>query len=426
MSDSAEIEESFENLEKERRQSLHAVTSFLAVLAILMVMLLAIWFLVINKPSAAKKDDEKKMARTVEVAVVKAAEGGAAISAEGVVQSQRVVTLTAEVTGKLIEVSPNLVPGGKVRQDEILAVIDPADYRAAMEQAKASKERTVSAVADAELALQQEKAKRDQALRDWKKLGKGEPSDLLARVPQIASVAARLESARADIESAKAEVARAARNLERTVIRAPFDAVVREESVEVGAVLAPGAMLATLFSERSLEVELPLKLEDYALLQRDENGTVKGEVTLRGTLGSRIVMWPGRVVRTTGEVERGALTAGVVVAIESTDGEGELSLPPPGMFVEAELMGQSLEENKVVPREAVREGDRVAVVADDGTIDFRNLAIVRSNPTEVLVSDGVSVGERVVLTRMSGAIQGMKVDVRKSGQKEEPKDGEER
>ncbi|MGJ8723419.1 MAG: efflux RND transporter periplasmic adaptor subunit [Roseibacillus sp.] len=409
----------FEELEKDRGLALRAVMSFVAVLVILGLMSAAIWILIMSKPTAAKKVETAAMARTVQVATVEKAKGEVEIRAEGVVESQRVVNLTAEVTGKLIEVSSNLVPGGKVRQDEILVTIDPADYRAALEQAKAAQERTRMTVADAELAIEQEEARREQALRDWKKLGKGNPSDLLARKPQLASAQARLASAKADVESSAAEVERASRNLTRTVIRAPFDAVVRQESVEVGAVLAPGTMLATLFSESSLEVELPLKLEDYALLSRDENGAVQGDVKLVGTLGVREVIWPGRIVRTTGEVERGALTASVVVAIEGAEGEGELRLPPPGLFVRAELQGQTLDDALVIPREAVREGNRLAVATEEGTLDFRILTVVRSNATKVFVSEGVEVGERVVLTRVTGAIQGMEVEVEESVQGEE-------
>ena len=415
----------FEELEKDRGLALRAVLSFLAVLVILGLMVAAIWLLVLSKPTAAKKSDSAAMARTVQVAIIQPAEGEVEIQADGVVESQRVVDLTAEVTGKLIEVNANLVPGGKVRQDEVLVVIDPADYRAALEQAKAAVERARMTVADAELAIQQEEARRDQSLRDWKKLGKGEPSDLLSRKPQLSSAQARLASAKADVVSAESEVERASRSLERTIVRAPFDAVVRQESVEVGAVLAPGTMLATLFSEGSLEVELPLKLEDYALLRRDEAGKVQGEVTLTGTLGVREVTWSGRIVRTTGEVARGALTASVVVALEPADTEGELRLPPPGMFVRAELQGQVLSEALVVPREAVREGDRVLVVSDDNTIQFRELSVVRANATHVFTDGGVSAGERVVLTRMVGAVEGMAVEVITAEQEDEDQQGEE-
>ena len=420
MSDDDRLEEmSFEKLEQERGLALHSVMSFVAVLIILGLTAMAIWILEASKPTAEKRDEVVAPIRRVEVVLAKQVEGGVKIFAEGVVESQQVVRLSAEVTGKLIEVNANLVPGGQVRKGEVLVVIDPADYRAALEQAKAAKERSRMGVADAELAMEEEDARRDQALRDWKKLGEGEPSDLLARRPQLASAQARLASAKADVASAQAEIERASRNLSRTIIRAPFDAVVREESVEVGAVLAPGALLATLFSERSLEVALPVALEDYALLQRDEHGAVQGAVTLRGKLGIREVVWPGRIVRTTGEVDRGALSAGVVVAVEAIDGKGELRLPPSGLFVRAELEGQSFAQAVAIPREAVREGERAVVVSDEGLLDWRALTVIRSNASEIFVSKGVEVGERVVLTRLTGAIQGMEVEVESSTDKEE-------
>lgn len=405
MSDTNEVEETIETLEKNRKLALRAVGSFLAVLVILGVTAGFGYVLNANRPQAKKKEVEVATDPFVKVSRVVLAEGGVEILAEGVVESQRVVTLTAEVSGKIIEVNPQLVPGGRVSEGEVLARLETADYLAALEQAKAT-------VADAELAIEQEVAKRDQALRDWQSLGKGEPSSLLSRKPQLVSARARLQSA-------KAEAQRAARNLERTVLRAPFDAVVRQESVEVGAVLAPGTQLATLFSERSLEVELPLRLEDYALLQRDEQGRVQGAVILLGTLGSREVEWPAQVLRTTGEVERGALTAGVVVGVQGADGEGEFRLPPPGLFVKARLEGQALSHAVVVPREAIRDGDRVAVANEGGILEFRNLKVVRSTSSEVLVTEGVKEGEQVILTRLSNASEGLKVSIEEE-QKEPP------
>lgn len=405
MSDSNEVEETIEKLEETRKLALRAVASFLAVVLILGATAGRAYFLFSNRPEAKKKEVEAIVDPVVAVSEVLEAQGGVEILAEGIVESQRVVTLTAEVSGKIIEVSPQLVPGGRVREGEVLARLETADYSASLEQAK-------SAVADAELAIEQEIAKRDQALRDWETLGKGEPSSLLSRKPQLASARARLESV-------KAEAQRAARNLERTVLRAPFDAVVRQESVEVGAVLAPGTQLATLFSERSLEVELPLRLEDYALLQRDEQGQVQGSVVLLGSLGSREVRWPARILRTTGEVERGALTAGVVVGVEAADGEGEFRLPPPGLFVKAKLEGQALSKAVVVPREAIRDGSRVAVATEKGLLEFRDLEVVRSSATEVLVTAGVKAGEQVILTRLSSPSEGMRVAVNEEEQVEE-------
>lgn len=394
-----------------RWQSFRTLMSVLMVFIVFGVTAATIGVLRKTRPEAAKSEEVEALVPRVEVAVAELFEKEVTITGEGVVESQRVVSLMAEVVGKLVEVNPSLVPGGRVREGEILVRIEASDYRAILEQSKAAKERAKMAVADAELALEQEEARRKQALRDWAKLGKGEPSDLLARKPQIASVQASLASARAEVVSAEAEIKRAALNLERTVIRAPFDSVVRRESVEVGAVVGQGSEIATLFSERNLEVQLPLKLADYALLQRDGNGQVVGEVQLTGKLGERVVIWPGRVLRTSGEVERGALTAGVVIAVEPADGEGELRFPPTGLFLEAKLKGQALSGAVQIPREAVRDGSRAAIVGTDGLLEFRDLEVVRATRMSVIVQSGVKAGEQVILTRLSGATAGMKVQV---------------
>ena len=157
-------------------------------------------FLVATKPEAKKVEEQVKIIPVVKVIEVRPAKGGVEIEAEGVVESQRVVSLTAEISGKLIRVNQKLVPGGTVSRDEILVEIEPADYRAALDQAKAVKQRAKMSVADAQLALAQEVARREQALRDWRELGQGKPSALLERKPQLTSAEARLASARADVE----------------------------------------------------------------------------------------------------------------------------------------------------------------------------------------------------------------------------------
>lgn len=377
-------------------------------------------FLEETKPEAKKKDIVGAVLPTVETVTAREYEGDTLLEAEGIVESQREISLTAEVTGKIVEVNPSLVVGGEVRAHEVLLRIEQADFRAAREQAVAMVERARSVVSDAVLMLEQEEARREQALRDWEKLGEGEPSDLLVRKPQIASAKARLQSAKADVQSAVAEVARAERNLERTVLRAPFDSVVRQKSAEVGVVATPGAPLVTLFSEDNLEVELELSLEDYALIQRDESGQVAGEVVLSGQMGSQETRWSAKLVRTTGEIRRGALTAGVVAEIDSmSDVE---HLPPPGFFVEAEIKGQSLLGLVSVPREAVRSGNTVYVVSEEKKIERREIEVVRSGLNELLVSEGVEAGDEVVLTRLFGVSEGM--EVMTAGEEEESKQEE--
>lgn len=389
-------EEDWDELEVQRSADLKAVLSFVAGLVILILTGVLSAALM-----AGKKKPETVVVTSaipsVEVTAVKSYQGQAEVTGEGVVATLREVMISAEVSGKVAEVGANVKMGGQVRAGELLLRIDSADYQNALDQANAQ-------IAEAEMMITQEKARRDQALRDWKKLGSGEPSDLLSRKPQLKSAEARLASVRT-------EVALARRNLERTEIRAPFDGIIRSEIVERGMIVTPAAELMALFSPSELEVMVPVALSNYGTLSRDQDGNLAGEAVLSGSLGGEEVTWPGRIVRSSGEVASGALTAGVVVAIEPAAHEGELRFPPPGLFVKATLMGNDLDGAVIIPREAVRGADEVFVLNEKDEIEMRRLKIVRSSRDEVLATAGVQPGERLIMTRMNSAVDGMRVQV---------------
>lgn len=400
-------EEDWVELEKQRAADLKAVLSFLVGIVILVLAGLLSFALIASK-AKPKKEEVVTSLPSVEVIAVESYEGQAEIAGEGIVATLREVTVSPEISGKIIEVGENVKMGGQVRAGELLVRIDRADYQNALDQALAQ-------IADAEMAIIQEEARRDQALRDWETLGSGEPSDLLSRKPQLKAAEARLAGIRT-------EVARAQRNLERTEIRAPFDGTIRSELVERGMNVTPNMELMTLFSPSELEVMLPVALSNYGMLSRDELGNLTGKAILTGDLGGETLTWPGQIARGSGEIASGALTAGVVVAIQASEREGPLRFPPPGLFVQATLMGNDLAGTVVIPREAVRGSDEVFVVNDGGTIERRQLTIVRSNRDEILASKGVEPGERLITTRMNSAVDGMEVVV--AGAEPEPVAGE--
>lgn len=394
MSEENKEEEDWEDLEVQRRADLKAVLSFVAGLVILVLVGVVSAVMMAGKEKP-EPEEVAEVTPSVEVATVVPYEGSIEVVGEGVVATLREVAISAEVSGKVTEIGGNVKMGGQVRAGELLLRLDRADYQNSLDQATAQ-------IAEAEMTIVEEKARRDQALRDWQTLGSGEPSDLLARKPQLKSAEARLASVRA-------EVARARRNLERTEIRAPFDGIVRSEFVEKGMIVAPGVELITLFSPSELEVLLPVALSNYGMLARDEGGRLTGSATLSGNLGGEELTWPGRIVRSSGEVASGALTAGVVVAIEAASREGPLRYPPPGLFVKATLTGQELTGAVTIPREAIRGSNEVYVLTGEDRIMKRRLEVARSGRDEVLATAGVEAGERLVMTRMNTAVDGMEV-----------------
>lgn len=393
-----------EKLEADRKVQVRAVASFALILAIIGATVVGVIMLVANK-RVAKEEDKERIMPAVVTAEVEIADYRVQIETQGVVESARETKLAAEVGGRVVEISPNLRRGGVVAEDERLVQIDPADYRSALATA-------ATGLADAELALEQERARSSQAKLDWEKLGRGAPaSSLVLRGPQLAAAEARAASAGED-------AARARREVGRTEIFAPFDAGVRMAGVEVGAVVGAGTTVAELYASNELEVRLPLSLGDFGFLDRDESGAVQGEVELSGKIGVKDYTWKAVAVRVDPEIERKTLSASVVVKVLPADRQN-FPLPPVGLFVTAALKGETLPQTAEIPRRALLEGNRVITVDEEGKIGFRDLGIVRLTSTTAVVEKGLSAGDRIVLTRLSAPVVGMRVEIDRGSGKEE-------
>jgi RND family efflux transporter MFP subunit len=394
-----------EKLEEDRKVQVRAVISFVLILAIIGITVLGIVVLVLNK-RVAKEEEKQRIVPAVTVVEAVASDHVVKIATQGVVESTRETRLAAEVGGRVMEISSLLRRGGTVKKGERLVQIDPSDYRSALAAAEVRR-------ADAELELDKEKARVEQAKLDWEKLGSGkEPlNPLVLRESYLAAAEARAASA---VE----ESARARRDVERTEILAPFDAGVRSANVEVGAVVAPGTMVAELYASGDLEVRLPLSLEDFGFLARDEQGMVVGEVTLKGEIGDQEYVWKAEPVRVDPEIQRETLSANIAVKVLPAD-SSDFPLPPVGLFVNAEITGKTLTGVTEIPRRALMEGKRAIVVGEENRIDFRELDIPRLTKETAVVQSGIEAGDRVVLTRLSAPVFGMEVEI-----EAEPKEAE--
>lgn len=394
-----------EKLEADRKTQVRAVASFVLILAIIGATALGIVLLVMNK-RVAKEEEKQRIVPAVEIVEVTEADHAVKILTQGVVESARETRLAAEVGGRVMEISPWFKRGGVVKKGERLIQIDPADFRSALAATEVRR-------AEAELALEQEKARVEQAKLDWAKLGSGSKplNPLVLREPYLAAAESSAASA---VEAA----AKARRDVERTEILAPFDAGLRSANAEVGAVVAPGTMVAELYASSDLEVRLPLSLEDFGFLTRDAAGAVTAEVVLKGKIGADEYTWKTVMARVDPEISRETLSAHIAVKVLPTEG-AVFPLPPVGLFVNAEITGKTLDDVKEIPRRALLEGNRAVVVGEGNKIAFRDLTIPRLTRDTALVSSGLEPGDRVVLTRLSAPIAGMEVEIENDAEKEE-------
>ncbi len=200
------------------------------------------------------------------------------ISAYGTVTPATEATLTAEVTGSVIRVGKAFHVGGVFRKGQVMVEVEKSDYKAAVAEAEAALARVRR-----ELASEMERAR--QAEIDWRDLGRGTPTDLALRKPQ-------LKEAEAQVRAAEAGLERARRNLSRTKIRAPFTGLVTRRNVTLGGYVSSGSSVATLAGLDSAEIRLLVPASDAALLDLPrtdlaENGISTAATSSKGTKEGR-------------------------------------------------------------------------------------------------------------------------------------------
>lgn len=341
----------------------------------------------------------------VEVMTVHVGDHQAVVTATGTIQPRRAAAITPEVGGRIVEVAPNLVAGGLFSDGDLFFAIEATDYRLAVEQAHA-------AAAQARVELATTEGRAEVARNEWQRLHPaGEPPPpLVVYEPQLAS-------ARAAVAAAEASVARAELNLARTRIAAPFNCRVRSESVEVGQVVRPGTVAIDVAGTDQAEVVVPLPPAALAALTipRADGNTATG-----GSAATVVVerdggrdTWHGRVVRSLGEVDAMGRMSRVVVAVDDPHqlrhrqaGRADLEV---GRFVTVELAGRHLSQVVAVERRAVHPGDQVWVATPENTLQTRTISVVWREGETLFVDHGLADGERVVLTQLTGAADGLRL-----------------
>lgn len=325
------------------------------------------------------------------------------VSAQGTVAPRTESTLIAQVAGQIRTVLPAFASGGFFEKGDLLLTIDPRDYEVAVSQAKVQ-------VAQAQLIISREQEESDIARQEWERIGKGEPSDLVLRKPQIAE-------AQAALEAAKGALTRAELNLERTFIRAPYAGRVRSKSADVGQYVGPGTPIGRIYAVDYAEVRLPIPDQELAFLDlgfgfRGQTESTQGPaVKLHANFAGQTHMWEGQIVRIEGEVDARSRMINLVARVNNPYGLSDNPNRPPlavGMYVSADVLGKTAENIYTIPRAALRHNQQVLVVTDN-RLYYRDVEILRADPNTVIITGGLEPNEQICLSPMDTIVDGMRV-----------------
>jgi RND family efflux transporter MFP subunit len=380
------------------------------------------------QPATSPPPPQSPLVSTAPVAV---RSGSLMVQGAGTVRPVREIQLTAQVGGRLTEVSDALVSGGRFEAGETLAQIDPSDYRSAVKQAEAQ-------VTQARFQLIQAREEAGAARRDYERIRERtgdapEPdSTALGRLvfnePQLAQARATLESAEASLENART-------NLARTRLQVPFDGMVRTKQADLGGYVAPGTPVATVYGTAAVEIVVSLPPSKAALIQnlwRTSGATGKAALpaTISSTYGGQTFTWEGRVHRVEGALNEQTRSVDVVVrvsdpydaamtgAAQRAERPGGTERPPlaVGTYATVDIEGRQDGSYHVVPRRAVhtREPDQPPVVwtaVGDTMLVEREVEPIQTVEEQTYLAPTLDPDARVITTDLRVQTDSMAVRV---------------
>lgn len=320
----------------------------------------------------------------------------------GTVTAAREIALKSQVAGKVVEVSPDFVPGGFFEAGESILNIDAKDYELAVREVEAE-------VTGAEYDLKVEQGYQKVSAREWALLQEAGKStqaeaDLALRKPHLAKAQADLRAARAKLEQARID-------LSRTQVAAPFAAMVESKDTDLGAAVAVQGSLATLVGTDEFWIRASVPVDRLGWISLPSATRPQGsEAEIISGSGADESVLRGRVVRLLPSLEDEGRMARVLIAVKDPlNLEGRPGVKPLllGSYVSVRIRGDELKDVFAVPRAAFHDNSRVWVLADDGTLDIRTVDPVWKDEGSIVIRKGLAQGERIVMSDLAAPVQGM-------------------
>lgn len=363
---------------------------------------IVITVVLIRNPTRVSESAPEIIPISVRVAEVRSESVQLFIESQGKAQAARQASLSSNVQGPVAWVSPSLEAGAYVKAGEPLLRLELADFETAVARSRATYEQ---ASAEAEFAAADLARITELAA---KRLASESELQNAERAATVTS--ARLADAEAALEQSELDA-------ERSILRAPFNAVVASRDVELGQFVNRAQSVAVLFDADSVDVRVPLAIRQLGYLDvpmgfRGEFESVQApKVELVGSYGGKQYIWEGKLLRTEATIDPNSNTVQSIIRIEqpTADLGGETIPLPIGLFVEARIAGKLVEDIISLPRSAIRNNSQVLVVDAENKMYYRDVDIFRLEQDRVLISGGLVPGEKICTSPIQAVVDGMSV-----------------
>lgn len=353
----------------------------------------------------------------VEVAAAQVPSAGgevALLNASGYVTPRRRATVAAKITARVTQMYAE--EGMRVREGQILALLDDSDYRVRLTSAKADRDATAAGLQDLQVQLvnAETELRRTQQLT---KQGVSSPQALDNARTAAESLRARIAFTREQVQASDAKIRVAQQDLDNCTVRAPFAGIVVSKDAQVGEMVSPNSAgggftrtgIATIVDMKSLEIEVDVN-ESYI-------ARVRTGMPVTAVLDA-YPNWqiPAKVRTVIPTADRQKATVKVRIAFDQLDPR---ILPDMGVkvtFLGNEARAAKSEGVKVlVPQTAVRSdnGSQVVYLYREGHVERRAVGVGETRGSDTEITAGVAPGDQVVVSGFEGLRDGQRVEIRR-------------
>jgi RND family efflux transporter MFP subunit len=372
--------------------------------AVVVAALLIVFFIKSNPPEARRFGSAPKAAISVSVLELVPQSYQVMIDSYGTVKPRTQSLLVAQASGQITEVSDEFREGGFFEKGDVLLKLDDRDHQAEVKSAQAN-------LLTAEQSLLEEKARGQQALTDWKRLGgSSQASSLVLREPQLAAAQAQVLSAQATLEKAELD-------LERTKVTAPYAGRILSRSVDLGQVVSNNTQLATIYAIDSVEIRLPIKNKDLSFVNLPEQyrDGAKNQAGSLVKFSSDLVgeqTWQGQLARTEGAIDENAQQLYVVAKIDDPYKSTASNQYPIkiGQYIKAQIAGKTVQNALIIPNSTIYQGTYVYVVEGD-VLKRKDVTFAWQNANQAMIKTGLKANDKLVVTPLGQVSSGTKVSI---------------
>jgi len=420
-------------------------------LLIIPVIVIGVGIFVYQKKNSSKPVRMPVQERTTAVRFIQVPHGTVfpLIMTTGYVQPGRIWQAVAEVGGKVIFRHPRLKRGALINANEVLLKLDPSDHELAIARAETDIESSRIQLAHVDvqeanakasltierkaLKIAQEELQRKQKLLN---VGSLSPSDVEKEQRNVLAQEQRVQALvnsinlypierrrlKNELMKLETQLATAKLTLERTTIRMPFNGRIAAVNIDLDQFVGQGGVMLAADSIETAEVLVQIPMARLAgLVQSDSVVNTadwnSAEISKLTGLSAKIQIqqnnllteWEATVARVGHALDPRTRTVDIIIEVDRPYEQIQPGKRPPlvkGLFVDVKLMGRPRADSMVIPLIAVHNR-QVYVITDQNRLKRYAVTLGFRGSDYVIVEAGLDPGDRIVISDLVPAIDGM-------------------